>query len=78
VLLGIPWDRMVRCRRYQNTRDGVLPTPEAGVLPSTESLQAAGRPPAHKEKAPRPDHVRYEQQHSRSCPNESCKARTCT
>jgi hypothetical protein len=45
VLLGIQWDRMVRCRRYQNTRDGVLPTPEAGVLPSTESLQAAGRPP---------------------------------
>jgi hypothetical protein len=37
----------------------VLPTPQAGVLTRPANLQAAGRPPAHKEKAslPRPDHI---------------------
>jgi hypothetical protein len=37
----------------------VLPTPQAGVPTRPANLQAAGRPPAHKEKAslPRPDHI---------------------
>ena len=48
------------CRRSQQRPKAIeLPIPEAGVLPSPENLQAAGRPPADKKKAPlpRPDHI---------------------
>jgi hypothetical protein len=62
-----PWSCPSRRRAYcppdarvlPTPETGVLPPPEAGVLPSPENLQAAGWPPARKEKAPlpRPDHV---------------------